>query len=341
MFGDWPFEKAFAFASNCGYTGVEFAPFTMATYVDKISRRPPGRSAAAGPRAGLEVVGLHWLLGKTEGFHLTSPDAAVRRKTADYLGELARLCGDLGGRIMVLGSPQQRNLAPGMTKQQGMKYAAEVLQAVAPTLEKNRVIIAIEPLGPTRPTSSPPPPKGPNWSPWSIRPPAACISTARRWPTESGKRTGPISRNGPQGASQNHLPRRHSRDHPQVPQPFVHFHANDPNHQGPGFGKLDFVPIMKALAEIDYRGWVSVEPTDYSAGPERLAQESIAYLRKCAAKSVRNQWTESRGRQSTAPRCLGRREGRGRLRCRPFLGDRRRHSCSTQKPAQVVGWLRP
>jgi sugar phosphate isomerase/epimerase len=66
---------------------------------------------------------------------------------------------------------------------------------------------------------------------------------------------------------------------------FVHFHANDPNRQGPGFGKLDFVPIMKALAEINYSGWVSVEPTDYSAGPERLARESIAYLRKCAAKS--------------------------------------------------------
>ena len=49
---------------------------------------------------------------------------------------------------MVLGSPQQRNLAPGMSKQQGMKHAAEVLHAAAPTLEKTGVVIAIEPLAP-------------------------------------------------------------------------------------------------------------------------------------------------------------------------------------------------
>jgi len=28
-FQDWPFDKALAFARQCGYTGVEFAPFTV------------------------------------------------------------------------------------------------------------------------------------------------------------------------------------------------------------------------------------------------------------------------------------------------------------------------
>ena len=33
-FLDWPFEKAFDFAADCGYTGVEIAPFTLAEKAD-------------------------------------------------------------------------------------------------------------------------------------------------------------------------------------------------------------------------------------------------------------------------------------------------------------------
>jgi sugar phosphate isomerase/epimerase len=258
-FLDWPIARGFDFAAECGYTGVEIAPFTIDTDARRITAAQRAETRHAADKAGLEIIGLHWLLAKTEGLYLTSPDAATRERTRDYLRVLIELCHDLGGKVMVFGSPLQRILLPGVSNDQAMGYAAEVFRAVAPDLESANVTLAIEPLSP-------------EWGPFlntaaegvqliemvgspNVRLHLDCIAMA----TESI----PIS----DLLCQNR-------------QVLEHFHANDPNKQGPGMGSLDFHPIFEALGEIDYRGWVSVEVFDYAPGPERLAKESFENMQQ-------------------------------------------------------------
>jgi sugar phosphate isomerase/epimerase len=82
-FVDWPFDKAFACAREQGYTGIEIAPFTINTSAYDISPAERKKIRDQAAAAGVEIIGLHWLLAKTTGYYLTTPDAAVRKKTAD------------------------------------------------------------------------------------------------------------------------------------------------------------------------------------------------------------------------------------------------------------------
>jgi sugar phosphate isomerase/epimerase len=264
MFGDEPFEQAWAQAAELGYTGVEIAPFTLwkqdehfdARAVPKFMRQHVAKIAA---NAGLEIVGLHWLLAKTSGFYLTSPEAAVRSATTDYLKALVQLCGDLGGKVMVLGSPQQRNLLPGVGYNDAEQYAAEVLQAVMPTCADNNVTIALEPLGPAE---------------------GDFMLTA-----ESGIQLAKLV-DSPH--CQLHLDvKAMSSEKDPIPviiessrEWLVHFHANDPNLLGPGMGDVPYGEIMQTLHDIKYDGWVSVEVFKYEPSPLEIARVSIEYMKE-------------------------------------------------------------
>jgi len=263
-FEGWDHERVCQFAAETGYTGLELAPFTLAPLITDVSadRRRTLRSQAE--KAGLSIVGLHWLLAKTQGFMITSPDEEVRKRSADYLIELVRACRDMGGDIMVLGSPLQRKIPEGHTRQQAEDFAAATLAHVLPELEKQKIYLCLEPLAPTE---------------------ADFLQTAAEGLKLRDRLGGPWV--------QLHLDvKAMSSEAKPVPEvirefhPWMrHFHANDPNLRGPGFGKVDFVPIFEALNDVKYAGWVSVEVFDYSPDPETIARDSIRYMTECAGKA--------------------------------------------------------
>jgi sugar phosphate isomerase/epimerase len=257
-FGDWPLPRALALAAETGYTGWEVAPFMLAEDIDRYSdaqRRDYRRQVEA---AGFEITGLHWLLAKTSGLYLTSTDPQVQSATTDYLIRLAQLCHDLGGHVMVLGSPQQRNVPEGQSMESALESAARVIGGATPSLETLDVRIAIEPLG---------------------REEGNFLNTAAE-----GRRLQAMIDHPRVGL---HLDVKAMSDEPTpIPQiirdnadAMLHFHANDPNRQGPGMGEVDFVPIFQALEDVGYDGWVSVEVFDYSPGVERLVTESMRNMR--------------------------------------------------------------
>src|SRR5687767_14319362 len=117
LFVNLPWERLCDYAASLGYQGHDVSAYTLAERAEDI---PPQRRRELRHQAnsrGLEILGLHLLLVKPPGLYITSPDATVRKKTAAYFVELVKLCHDLGGRVMVIGSPKQRSLLPGVTRQ--------------------------------------------------------------------------------------------------------------------------------------------------------------------------------------------------------------------------------
>lgn len=258
LFVDWDWERQCRFIAETGYTGIELAPFTLASRIEEVSaeRRRELRQIAAD--YGLEICGLHWLLAKTEGLHLTTEDSAVRQRTAEYLNELGRACGDLGGTVMVFGSPFQRNLQPGVSRARAYENAAEVFRAIMPVLEDHGVTLCMEPLTPKETDF--------------------CNSCA-----DAAELIALVDHPNFQLHQDVKAMLSESRAIPELIAEYAdvtrHFHVNDSNLLGPGMGETDYHPIFAALQKSSYSSWISVEVFDYAPGAEHIARESLRYMR--------------------------------------------------------------
>ena len=143
----WRLSDTCASVAATGYQGLEIAPFTLKDDPRQITTSEAKVAGDTVRDHGLEVVGLHWLLVKPEGMHLTTPDDAIRQKTLDFGRHLADLCAAMGGDVMVWGSPKQSNLQDGEAYDDAAKRAADLLRALGEHCSTLDVSVAIEPLG--------------------------------------------------------------------------------------------------------------------------------------------------------------------------------------------------
>ncbi len=258
---DMDFPSQCEFAAALGYDAIELAPFTLSDEPHLLSTKERAAVRQAAKDAGIEIVSLHWLLVVPEGLSINSPDNAVRTRTIDVMRRLIGLCADLGGSVLVHGSPNARQVPDGEDPEPYRKRAQDTFAAIAPDAEAAGMTYCIEPLA-VRETNflnrlndaaaiidaigSP-----------AIR---TMIDTCSAGVTESLPLPDLIARWIPTGL-------------------IGHIQVNDTNHKGPGQGAVEFAPIFKTLLDVGYEGSVAVEPFIYEPDGRAASARAIGYIR--------------------------------------------------------------
>jgi sugar phosphate isomerase/epimerase len=163
---------------------------------------------------------------------------------------------------MVFGSPGQRHIPAGASREQAADWAADTFRRAAPVLTDTGVRLCLEPLSPPEADFINTIAEAQDLLARIDRPNFTLHLDVKAMSTEAVPTPELVRRHGSQAG---------------------HFHANDVNRRGPGFGATDFRPVFQALKDSGYGGWVSVEVFDYTPDPETIARESIGYMRECEA----------------------------------------------------------
>jgi len=260
LFQGWPIEKVFDYAAQLGYDGVEIAPYTLADSVTEISSLKRKGIRRAAEKSGVEIVGLHWLLVKPEGLSINHPDEIIRIRTQEYIEALIHFCADIGGKLLLHGSPHQRTIKEGWNLLQSWDYAKETFRACLETARKRNVTYCIEPLTKANTNFI-------NTVNEALRlvkeirhPNFKMMFDCRSASAQEKSITEALIR-----ALDSRM--------------LCHIHVNDASGRGPGFGETQFTPILKTLVKNGYKGYISVEVFEFDPDPQTIASRSLGYLK--------------------------------------------------------------
>jgi D-psicose/D-tagatose/L-ribulose 3-epimerase len=196
-----------------------------------------------------------------DGLSITARDEGTRARTVDVMRRLIELCADLGGSLLVHGSPKQRGIEPGDTKEAALARARDSFAAIAEDARAAALTYCIEPLAPAE-TALINTVEEAAVLVEAIASPAVrtMIDTCAAGQSEAASVPALIERWLPTGL-------------------IAHIHLNDPNRRAPGQGDMAFAPILATLRDQGYGGICSVEPFVYEPDGPTSAARAIGYLR--------------------------------------------------------------
>lgn len=260
-----PFEQQCAAAAAMGYDSLEVAPFTLADDPMRISDAQAAQFRRIAADAGLEISGLHWLLVAPAGLSIVAAEKAVRDRTVGVMQRLVQLCALMGGKYLVHGSPKQRSIPAGSSREQALERATGCFAKVAATAQDSGVVYCIEPLA-TRETDLI------NTVAEAVQIVDAIGSPGLKTMIDCSA-AGQVESEPIEVLMARWMPSGH----------IAHVQVNDPNRRGPGQGAMNFSPILEMVLRLeasgDYKGIVAVEPFDYVPDGPTCAARSIGYLK--------------------------------------------------------------
>jgi sugar phosphate isomerase/epimerase len=263
MFEGWSWVDTVRAIAEAGYDGVEIAPFTLAdadAASDVADLSPADRATLRrqAEDAGIAVAGLHWLFVTPAGLHATTDDAATRQRTTAYLQELIRFCGDLGGEVMIVGSPKQRDVQPGVAYETAWARFVEMIEACVDLAAERRVILCLESI---------PADQG-NF----VTGLDEAVRMVQQVDHPNFQTMWDVHNAHQEQEPLPDLVRRNMRY-------IQHVHVQEMDGGYPGSGDFDLSAILRVLQEENYQGYVSAEVFDFSPGPEFIARETIKHLK--------------------------------------------------------------
>jgi D-psicose/D-tagatose/L-ribulose 3-epimerase len=265
-----PFPQQCVYAQKLGYDGLEVAPYTLSDEPHKLGSAQLAAARAAAADAGIAITGLHWLLLKPSGLSISARDDSTRKRTLDVMLALVDQCAELGGRYLVHGSPQQRRIDSGDTRETALARAQECFRKVAERAEKAGVVYCVEPLGsdqtPLINTLEEAVALVKAIDSRNLRTMLDCSSAGRM---ETAPLPSLIDAYLPAGL-------------------IAHVQVNDRNRRGPGQGEQRFAPLLRALVRHGYAGDIAVEPFDYVPDGPGAAARAIGYIRGILEALQRN-----------------------------------------------------
>ena len=259
-----PFDRQCALAGKLGYRGLELAPFTLGddAWRMPVARRSEIRKACADN--GLEVSGLHWLLAAPAGLSITTADRTVWQNSVDVLRASVDLCAELGGSYLVHGSPAQRRV----TTADDAARAEEAWLVAAEQAAAAKVAYCLEPLA---------------------RPDCNFINTLDEAADVVRRLGNPALRIMVDTLAAGLMEPEPVADAIRRWMPsglLAHVQFNDRNRRGPGQGDDLFAPVVKALRETGYGGWIAMEPFVYEPDGPTCAARMIGYVSGLLESSV-------------------------------------------------------